>query len=497
VVREAFRRIFSFPGVLAATLVFWVVKEAATAVWDPDIWFHLRNVEYLFAHGHTPQIDVFSYTTNQHALVDHQWLAEVLYYFAWWGGGLLGIYVLFVSLLVIIHFGICYLAFRASGTLKASFLLACLSVFLTSVSFGPRTLLFGYVYLLILLLLLDRYRAAGRTPLWAIPPLFCLWINSHGTWLLGMVILGIFIVSGLVEGCWGRVIGIRWTPQQLRRLLITAAASVVALFANPSGYRLVIYPFEMAFRQKLNVAYTDEWASVDFHTPRGTVAFFFLAAVLLGILLSRHSWRIEDVLMAGLGIYSALMHIRFLFLAAILLAPLLAKALDCIPPYRREIDKPWLNAAVMGLLLIGAIHYVPTRGELTEGLEKRYPVRAVAFMRARGLTGNIFNRYSWGGYLVGCCPEIKTFIDSRADLFEYSGVMQDYLHAEAVERPFEVMDKYQVRYALIPPHSALAYLLKHNTAWKEVYADEVATILERVHPPPAAAAPAPAAGSVH
>lgn len=476
---SVFRRVFSFPTMLGSIVVFWVSVRGSLADLDPDLWWHLRNVEYLFTNLGFPRVDLYSYTTNGHAWLNHQWLAEIPYYLAWRAGGLLGVYVLFVFLLVVIHLGIFYWAYSQSRNLKASFLVTCLSILLTVVSFGPRTLLFSYLCLLVLLLLLSRYRSSAQAPLWVIPPLFCLWINCHGTWVLGMAVIGIFVVSGLVEGSWGRVEAARWTPQQLRRLLITLGASVAALFVNPFGHRLVFYPFAMVFRQKLVVAVTDEWASVDFHDARGKVVLALLAMVLLGFLLSRRKWKVEEVLMAGLALYAGLTHIRFLFLAAILLAPILSKMLDVIPPYRREIDKPLLNAVVMGVVLLMAIHLLPSRDDLSRSVAKLYPAQAVTFIKTRGLAGNIFNRYMWGGYLIYYCRDIKTYIDGRGDIFEYAGVLRDYLDTEYIKGPLRVLDKYNVRYVLVPPDTALAYLLKNNVGWKVVYSDDVAAIFER------------------
>ena len=467
---------------LASVIAFWVFMTVRTNAWDLDIWFHLRNAEYLLTHGHTPQFDIFSYTAQGYPLLDHQWLAEIPYYLAWRLGGLSGLLAFTFGLLTLIHFAMYYRAWRESGNLKAAALVCCLSIFLTSVSFAPRTLLFSYVCLLILLLLLDRYRRAGKSPLWAVPLLFCLWINCHGSWPLGFIVLGIYIVSGLVEGAWGQIEFTRWTSRQIRQLLVTTAASVVALFVNPFGYKLVLYPYEMSVRQKLNVAFADEWASVDFHDPHGKVVLILLGVVFLGILLSGKKWKGEEVLLAGFALYSGLTHVRFLVLVAILLTPLLAKMFDFLPPYRSEIDKPWLNAAVIAVLLAILIPYVPSRDDLRRGVEARFPTQALDFARAQGLQGNFFNAYHWGGYMIYYAPEYKTFIDSRADLFEYTGVLRDYLNAEGFRDSLQVLDKYRVRYALLPVNDPLGYLLKNTDRWKPLYSDDVAVILERVSP---------------
>jgi hypothetical protein len=478
------RKIFSFPVMLASIIVVFVFLAAGSSVGDPDIWWHLRNAEYLFATGSTPQFDFYSYTTNSHPWMNHEWLAEIPYYLAWRVGGLMGIYVLFVGLLCVIMLGIYYWAYRESRNLKAAFLVTVFSMFLAKVNFGPRTILFGYLYLLILLLILGHYRATGQGPLWAIPPLFCLWINTHGSWLLGMIVFGIYLAGGLVEGSWGRVDAVRWRPAQRQRLLLTLAASIAALLVNPFTYRLVAYPFDLAFRQRMNVKYIEEWASVNFNEVRGIVVLILLAGVFLGALFRPHRWKLEELLLTCFTLYAGLKHVRFLFLAAIIFAPLFARMLDMIPPYKPQIDKTLLNAAVMVCLLVLTARRFPSDDLLGKDIASGFPEGAVAFIKSHGLPGNLYNRYEWGGYLIFFCPGVKTFIDSRTDIFDYTGVLKQYLNAESVQGSLGILDSYGVEAVLLPPNRPLSYLLKNNAGWKIVYSDKVALIFERTTPKP-------------
>jgi hypothetical protein len=495
--RERLCALFSFPLTLASLLALWVyvVIVGGGGVGDPDIWWHLRNAEYLLTNTKLPRFDMYSYTALGHPWINHEWLAEIPYYLAWRGFGLVGVYALCVLLLEAILLGLFFFCYKSSGNLKGSFLVSSFSVLLTAVSFGPRTILFGYAYLLVLLFVLWRFRSTGVAPLWILPPLFCLWINTHGSWLLGMIVLGIVVASGLLAGSWGPIEAVRWSPHQLKRLLLALGGCLASLFVNPYGYRLVLYPFDLAFRQKLNIAHVDEWTSVDFHDARGKVVFILLVAVLLGALLGRCRWKLEDLGLAVFALYCGLTHVRFLFLAAILLAPLLAKFLNFIPPYRREADRPLLNALlVFGVLVILAGRF-PSQGELENSVAKTYPADFLQFVKARKLPGRIFNFYIWGGYLAWNDPEMKTFIDSRTDVFEYTGVLKDYLDAIALKDTFRVLDKYEVRYVLFPPQEPLSYLLRQSRDWKVIFSTNVIAIFERAGPATAPASMTAAAGA--
>ena len=219
-------RIFSFPAALATLVAASVFALARKGLADPDIWWHLRNADYLLRESKWPRVDMYSYTVFGNSGMNHEWLGELPYYFAWRAFGLLGIKLISILILELIFGGVLYLCWRKSGNIKAAALACYLAILLGSVSFGPRTLLFGYIYLLALLFLLEDFRSRGGARLWLVPALFCAWINTHGSWAFGLIVLAIFIAGGLVEGTWGRVEATRWSAAQLWRLGGCLAASL-------------------------------------------------------------------------------------------------------------------------------------------------------------------------------------------------------------------------------------------------------------------------------
>jgi hypothetical protein len=474
------RRVCTFPAALTSLLVLTVFTIARDGLADPDIWWHLRNAEYLLANFRLPRFDTFSFTVIGHPWINHEWLAEIPYYLAWRAFGLVGIKALSLVILESIFLGLLYLCWQISGNVKASLVVSIFAVMLGSVSFGPRTLLFGYDYLLILLIVLERFRSRGAAPLWVLPPLFCLWINTHGSWSLGMVVFGIFIAAGLVQGQWGRLEAQRWSPSQLRRLVAAMAASAAALFVNPYGYRLVLYPFDLAFHQKLNVAHVAEWVSVDFHDFRGKLALLLMVGLLIGALLSSRRWKLHELGLVLFGLYSGLTYIRFLFLIAILAAPVLSRFLDFIPPYRREIDKPVANAIIMAGVLGLIVGYFPRTAALQRSVDKDYPAEALSYLKAHPPSGPMLNYYLWGGYLEWNCRNIPTFVDSRVDIFEYAGVFKDYIDLLGLKDPEAVLDKYKIQYVFFPPSEPLTYaFLRRDPRWKEVYTGRISALFER------------------
>lgn len=477
------KKLCSFPVLLATVLAGTVEVFANRSIADPDIWWHMRNAEFLVQHWAMVRNDFYSYTVTGTRWINHEWLTELPYYFAWRWMGIQGIYLVLLVAVEIILLGVFGLACYTSKNAKAAFIASWFAAFLATISFGPRTLLFGWIYLVFELYILWEFRE-GRDRTWLLPPLFLLWVNSHGSWLIGMVFLGVFAASGLVEGQWGRIQATKWTRPQLNKMILICGLSAVALFINPYTYHLVFYPFDLAFRQKLNISHVTEWQTLDFHSLRGKIVFLMLATTIVLGFARKRTWRLDEILFLLLAFYSGITYSRFMFLAAIVVTPLLAKELAFLPNYRREIDKPILNGIIILAILVGCSWTFPSKKYLMEDTVKMYPVTALPYLQQFHPKGRVFNDYLWGGYMIWNARHIPVFVDSRVDIYEYKGVFGDYLDAMGVVKPLEVLDKYHIQYVFFTKDKPISYLLMHNPGWKIDYQDDVSVLLERVGPTP-------------
>jgi hypothetical protein len=445
----------------------------------PDIWYHLRNAQQLLTNHAFLHADSYTFTAAGSPLLNFEWLSELPYYFAFQAWGLHGLLAVYLVVLWLIFGGVYYLALRRGANCSDAALVSVAGVALGCYSFGPRMHHFGWLCLTVLLLVLERFQRTGKG-LWLLPPLFALWINLHASWVFGFVVIGIYIVSGLVEGQWNKVVAERWTPAQLKKLLLVSAASAVALLANPYGYKLVWYPFELLYRQRLIVDDFGEWQSVDFHTVWGKLAMFMVLALLGAAWFSPQPWKLGDVLLAAFAVWAALAHVRFLLFAAIILVPILGPRLRLFAPYDAKKDKPWLNLA-MTVVIAGVIAWMyPSTAQLQNTIDTQFPHDALRFMQQKQITGRLFSLYESGGYIEWNAPMVKTFADGRTDIFCYNGVLNDYIKINAIERPLELLDKYKIDYVLFPLNRRLTYVLEHSAAWRPIYTDKVAVLFERV-----------------
>jgi hypothetical protein len=470
-----------FHVTIAATIALFTFFFCGQSIADPDIWWHLKDAQILVQQHHWVRVDQFSYTVAGTPWVNSEWLSELVFYGLWKLHGVTALFFGYVVIVEMMMIGVLALAYRASESIKASALAAGWAVVLAVVNFGPRTILLGWACLLALMFVLWKLMKDGDAPLWAVPLIFLFWVNLHGSWLIGLIVFGIVVGSGFVEGTWGKVVAQKWTPAVRRRLLITACAIVPVLFVNPYGYKGVFYPFDLAFRQKLNVSHVVEWGSVNFHEPRGKIVFGLLMALLLLALAGRRQWKLAEVGIVAFGLYMSLTYVRFLFPAAILIAPILARQMDFVPAYNREADRSWVNALFSAALLAAIAWRWPTAKTINDDLAKKMPIGGVHYLQTHMAAGErVFNHYMYGGWMIWSEPSIPTFVDSRTDVFEYKGVLKDYLDAIALKDSLAIVDRYHAKYIFFPSKDdPFTYLVRHTEGWHVIYDDGVSCVFER------------------
>jgi len=146
---------------------------------------------------------------------------------------------------------------------------------------------------------------------------------------------------------------------------------------------------------------------------------------------------------------------------------------------RTKVDRPWANAALLLMLAIVIARHLPSPARLRGSGEESYPLRAAAYLGQWHPRGNVFNDYLWGGFLIWNYRQVPVLIDSRVDIFEYSGVFQDYLDAIRLKNTLSILDKYHIRYVVFRKDQPIVYLLEHTPGWKVDFEDATTAVLER------------------
>ncbi|HUI41520.1 MAG TPA: hypothetical protein VL523_06095 [Terriglobia bacterium] len=456
---------------------------------DPDVWWHLKVGATILETHQVPTADPYSFTVHGAPWIAYEWLGDVMMAAAHRAAGEQGLLALDMIVGSAILLALYYLCSERCGNSKAAFV-ACVAVLpLAAVSFSLRPQMFGYLFLVITLIALERFRQGKPRSLWLLPPLFLVWVNSHGSFVIGLAAMGVYWASGLVEFQAGGVGARRWSPAQRIRLELVALLCLIALTVTPYGTRLAAYPIDMALGQPLNVANIQEWASMPFDTTFGKLFLGLVIAFIVAQIALRPIWRLEELALLFAGIFMAAMHARFVLVFVPFFAPILATLLArWVPPYNRPKDQYLLNLALMALIVLGLVKFFPSRPALDSAVEAVFPVDAVRFMRQHPVDGPMFNQYGFGGYLIWQLgPEHRVFIDGRGDIYERAGVMADYLRAAYVEPgALAVLRSYGIKSCLLLKDEPLSTLLAASPDWQQVYSDKLSGLFVRRNPPPVA-----------
>ncbi len=471
-----FRQVFP---VVLLTMIF-VLALRQSAMLDPDLWWHLKAGEQIVNTRSIPHTDDFSFTKNGAEWVAHEWLSEVLIYGMFRLTGFVGLVSIF-SLLIVLVLWITY--GRCEGRPYAASLAILLAAAASSPLFGIRPQIFTLLFAGVYIALLENFVRDGRSRLlWWLPPMMLLWVNLHAGFALGLALIGLYIVSVVLDGSWSR----------LRPLAITLLICTAVVPINPNGFRMFSYPYETLTSPSM-AALIEEWASPDFHR----VAYLPLAVLLLGtfgvLALSPRRARAGELFLVLVTAFGALRSVRHIPIFALIAAPLFANHLwDSMKARgwdelftraeRPEVGgKLVLNMVLLiavAVLAFSRVWHFAKHQRTYEAI--RNPVAAVDFLKSQRLPGPIYNRYGWGGYLIyRLYPEYRVYIDGRADVYGDSFFMETMNMYGGLHNWREPLDRVQVRTILISPGVPMATLLAGDSDWTKIYEDPQAVIFIR------------------
>jgi hypothetical protein len=475
-------QIFSFPAMLGGLLVVGVFAARHNFEVDPDLWWHLKVGENILATHRWPTVDPYSFTAGGQPWLAYEWLGDVFFAAVARIAGLQGLQALLIILSAAIMLALYGYATLRSRNSKAGFVVAALMLILAALNFNLRPQMLGYLFLILTLVALERFRRGQSAALWFLPPLFLIWINTHGSWEIGLGTLLFYWLCGLKEMRFGDIEMHAWKPEERMRLSLVFLLCLAVIPVTPYGTRLAAYPFDVASSLPLNMTQIDEWQPMPLNSfgPR-----LFLALVLSTIALQiafRFKWRMEDVVLFCGATAMALIHRRFVLVFVPFFVPVFASMLArWVPRYHREKDPYVLNAALMAIMLGAMIHYFPSRSQVEDNVSAHFPVNAVNYLKDHPASGPMFNSYGFGGYLVySRGDEHKVFIDGRGELYEHAGIFADYLHITLVKPGLlGVLRNYGIKECLVGREDPIAVFLSALPEWRQIYADPVSVIFIR------------------
>jgi hypothetical protein len=369
-----------------------------------------------------------------------------------------------------------------SGNSKAGFVAAAVLFCLANPSFNMRPQMLGYLFLVLTLIALELFRQGKQWGIWFLPPLLLVWVNTHGSFIIGLGVVLVYLVCGLKGFRVGAVEAKQWTAKERIRLECVFGLCLAVLPITPYGTKLAAYPFDMAFSQPINVANVSEWVAMPFNQLMGKMFLALVLSLFIARMAFDLKWRLEELVLFLGGVVMACLHLRFILLFVPFFIPLAATTLaGWLPRYDRKKDKYVLNGVLMAGVIVAMVHYFPSRGFLDKKVADNFPVKTVEYVQQHRVAGPMLNSYGFGGYLIWSLGrEERVFIDGRGDLYEHGGVLSDYLHITQLEPgALTILRNYGIRSCVLDRHAPLATLLAALPNWEKVYTDNVSVLYVR------------------
>ncbi len=444
-------REYGLLGLLLAAVFLACLKPIA----DPDTFWHLAVGREMWQTHALVRTETFSFTDAGAPWTDFEWLFHALAYPLWLAVGNTGA-SLFTALCGVVAVIFAYRCVRLSGGEALSFsifLLPMLLAYADRVRFRPDALsLVFFAFLLEVLLRWRRRSFAPGAERWLLPLVFLVWVQIHGGWAYGGLLMAAFLAGALLDA-WNAGSPLK---DLLRSMTVPSALSATALFVNPFGWNLVLLPVRhlLSFSDKGFVPIA-EWG----HTPfEGPYAWFTVvaAAAIAAILVVRKRFCWTEFLPAAAQFALGLYWVRYAAFAALALAPSASSRLSLLPV--KEVAKRILYAAAV----LGAV--VSIWGQVLRlrqpyNLPARYPVQECAFLKTHLSGANLFHEFRVGGYLEWVMPgSFRVFMDGRFPLFKKTAM--DYYEAHRTPQTYrEFLARYPIDavlyaypgFTLVPP----------------------------------------------
>ncbi len=454
-------RLFLFLLFIAATI--------SLAGYDPDVYLHLTTGRHILSTGELPHSDIFSFTRQGEPWVMHEWLYQIFLYSLHEAFGANGLKVFGAAILS----AILYLNKKNCEIVKAGNFAAWVTTLLLFIAWikfiglRPHIITFLFFLLTLRFILLYRYQQQHRT-LYLIPVMMLLWVNSHGGFIIGIVLLGYINLLTLIEN-----------RRLSRHLMMVLLLSVLASAMNPYGLEQLLFPFQLMDHWIID--YVTEWQPPS-PTEWNTLIYLMVvgAFILMTPLIPREERRFQLLFVAPF-ILASFEAVRHLPLAAFIIAPFFAAQLTRLSvtrtgKVRTELGKTEyvLNWLVL-LAFCGTLYWISPalKQQASNSFNKLFPTGATQYLIDHDIQGRMFTTLEYSDYILfHRHPQQKVFYDVRFEIYGEE-IARDYLRmVNAAEGWQELFKKYAIAFAVIDKSKPIYRAMAEGGDFVLLYEDE-------------------------
>ena len=423
---------------------------AGVEIKDLDLWLHLGAGKFITEHHYVPLTDVFSNSVFGKPWNNHEWLFQVLLYNVYRVGGMAGLSHMQV-LMVLLTLSVLFFAgySRKHQLLTCFFLLLVYLVFQQRFTIRPD--LFSLFFFALDLYILGHHIDKRWSP-YALLGIQILWTNMHGFFIFGPLLILIGLVAETVKRrlplpyAWNTA-G-RLEDTEYRRLQKMLVYVLLACLVNPQFLKGALYPFKvlvsLSGSQSIFFHHIEELqlpisGGNIWNMDRFIYYKLLIILSLLSFVLNRRNIDLSAlflwIIFLVLSLKASRNIVYFAFAAYfVLIHNMFSVSLKEAIPLRFTAKKfqhmtEWMLKLCLLLWILNfstrtaARHYYDFqknqyKSEFGGVSLRSFPNRAVDFLVENNISGNFFNDFNSGAYLIGrTYPNIRVFMDGRTELY--------------------------------------------------------------------------------
>lgn len=445
---------------------------------NPDIPWHLATGDLILRTGSIPAVDVWSYTAGDHPWLNIEWLWDVVLSLVNSAFGTSGMY-LFTCTLAALNIAVIGVSLKARGQVSDGYIALMLAI----IWLAQLAIIYPYPQLATILFATLFYKWLSEHPqdgtldkriFLKLALLMVVWVNTHGGFLVGFVLLGAFGIEAYEKRNWA------WFKTGCKLV----AVCLVACFINPFHVQIV-----MAVKSVLHsgiTPYLADWQPITFgHELNFTLPLVFF------ILVSNvrdPNVRLVDKILAFAWLLAALQARRNFTVFMVLSAPYFAY---CLQEFMRAVQRQHFKSGEgvfpvgqtaklrFGMLTLASYIFLLSPVAQQALLPERkleldpYGVKEVVeLVRQRYPEHRFMNDYNLGGYLTYHGGESwKLFIDGRVGIAYPESLFPDFIaFGTASSTAEQVLEKYGINGILIMRgHPYQRRIAEQAGRWKQIY----------------------------
>jgi hypothetical protein len=354
-----------------------------------------------------------------------------------------------------------------------------------------------FSFLLFVLLYAVLEGARQRSWLLVLPPvLLALWVNLHGAFPVGLVLIGVYLGAAFLVSVWES----GWGVLRDRSVWLLAGCllfSTLATLVNPYGWR--VYEYVLHTSGIARARGIDEWLPPGTTTLTARVWVASLAGMYILFALPGRRPAVREVCLLVVFLVQSAGSVRmvawWLVIVAPIAASIIADRLAMRNRPRPEQEPPSLATGAVSLLLLGgmvlSLPWLENVNPLFLKLRSPHRVESdleavAAKVRETRASGKVFTRFEWGEYLTWTLGErYPVFMDARIEIYP-DEVWNDYKTITSGGAGWDSLlkQKYDVDFLLIdqgPYHGRLRPLVQEAPDdWTLVGAEGPVLLYQRV-----------------